>query len=695
MSEAKNNILEKNLSIIFALSSVIMFILEQLLDIINNAMSTDFTRLSFYLFLIPVYLYLYGKFISKRGVDSSKFKLEQEKFKLFVSGGVLISFVTASMLYTKKFVILRYTSGNASPLGSFFPIEIISFQQYFFFYLALSAIIIRVFGTDEEFHVKYSSKSVKYIMGVNFALLFLMPAFLVKWTIDKSIAIAIFRGEDMLILGKLFGLAGFDYRLSLQFQSEINFIEHQTLIFIAIITFGIATKAELSKSLKKNNKNKIGFFTLVLVYMLYDFVALSLGENSPSNMLKQTEIIMFQASTLIMISAGLTLTTRVRKFGNFAHAEFVVVGLYAVVFIKPKTWLDWTIGEYSFGPGNNIFGWMLFAFLITGIVGMLGELLVFAPLDRRKAVPLTLMVGSIGLGLIIRQSTQEAFTGANQSPIGPTYPKWFADFEEFLEKEFLSFNITEIFTIISLILGILIAYYYFHTPKERTASIVFSTIGGSIIGGLFPILFTTEQYREMTFGTVKLFGYEYHLFDEIDVIVPMNHLWSFLIMVLIVLVLRYIFVFTTLGISMRATADDDELAQITGINTRRVIYWTWFIAAGVTGIGALWRFEAANIVPASGFLSLLIIFAVVILGGFDSFEGTLISAFIIAISQNISSVMNSQLGAWEKENDEIDTLVFWNPNGDWTQVIPFMIIIIVLLIRPRGIFGVVDPRSKL
>jgi branched-subunit amino acid ABC-type transport system permease component len=147
---------------------------------------------------------------------------------------------------------------------------------------------------------------------------------------------------------------------------------------------------------------------------------------------------------------------------------------------------------------------------------------------------------------------------------------------------------------------------------------------------------------------------------------------------------------------MRATADDDELAQITGINTRRVIYWTWFIAAGVTGLGAMFLLSSSSFTPATAFdRYLLIIFAVVILGGFDSFEGTLVSGFIIAFIQTLTILMNAELANWEKRSDHVRDFVFWNPIGDWFFVGPFGIMIIVLLVRPRGIFGLVDPRSKL
>jgi branched-subunit amino acid ABC-type transport system permease component len=90
-----------------------------------------------------------------------------------------------------------------------------------------------------------------------------------------------------------------------------------------------------------------------------------------------------------------------------------------------------------------------------------------------------------------------------------------------------------------------------------------------------------------------------------------------------------------------------------------------------------------------------VIFAVVIFGGFDSFEGTLVSAFIVSASMTLTVIFNSRMGELSDEYEFIDSVVFWSTSGDWVQVVPFAIIIIVLFIRPRGLFGVVDPRSKL
>ena len=112
-------------------------------------------------------------------------------------------------------------------------------------------------------------------------------------------------------------------------------------------------------------------------------------------------------------------------------------------------------------------------------------------------------------------------------------------------------------------------------------------------------------------------------------------------------------------------------------------------------MGALFFLESSNIIPFSGFAALLLIFAVVTLGGFDSFEGTLISGFIISFSMTASVIVNQILSNYEQTSPTVDKLVFWNTSGDWKFATPFAVIILVLFVRPRGIYGLVDPNSKL
>jgi branched-chain amino acid transport system permease protein len=398
---------------------------------------------------------------------------------------------------------------------------------------------------------------------------------------------------------------------------------------------------------KKKDYKKFTFRVLFWLFLMY-LVLLILTLFTRINFLQQTVFAIVVAANLIMASVGLTLTTRVRKFSNFAQSEFLIVGIYVSVALGIATT---KYLERNFLFMYNIFSTfelffieLLLAFVITGLVGVLSEILIFGPLAKRDATPLSLMVGSIGLGLILRQTVQEIY-GSVPRTSAPKYPEIFDEIGDSLHEFGQIPVIGWIFNFISMPFAESTKFYFFN------------------VGVIFRIS------RDET--------------------------WAIIVCFFTLYLLQYIFTKTTLGVSMRATADDDDLAQITGINTKRVIYWTWFIAAGVTGMAGIYFFEASQIQPGSGFIQLLLIFAVVILGGFDSFEGTVISGFIISFTMTVAVILNSELGRIEKQNELLDKMVFWSTSGDWKLVVAFAIIIVVLIFRPRGIFGLIDPRSKL
>jgi len=431
-----------------------------------------------------------------------------------------------------------------------------------------------------------------------------------------------------LILGILSLLAGLIFGMVNRIASQAFFYDI-AIILLAMSIIGY-TMTEHFQSLIKPG---VDWFTkqyqqwkiliLIAIFLIILLISYGLALITPINFLSQSYLAIILAGDLIFVSVGLTMIIRVRKFANFAHSELVIVGVYAGI----------TFNEIMGSQGGEwytmIFVELIVAFMGAGVVGLLSEIFVFGPLTRRNATPLSLMVASIGLGMIIRQSIQE-YHGAVPRTFSPVFPNFFD-------------NLTNI-----------------------------------------PVL--NIFFQEITL--LKLPG-------GVNLSLNRTDLWGFLIMILTIATLQYIFTNTTIGISMRATADDPELAQITGINTQRVIYFTWFISSGVTGMGALFLFKSAQIQPGSGFIQLLLIFAVVILGGFDSFKGTVVSGFIISFTMTGAIIFNSKMGERQKESELIDKMVFWSTSGDWKLVIAFAIIIVVLIFRPRGIFGLVDPKSKL
>jgi neutral amino acid transport system permease protein len=134
------------------------------------------------------------------------------------------------------------------------------------------------------------------------------------------------------------------------------------------------------------------------------------------------------------------------------------------------------------------------------------------------------------------------------------------------------------------------------------------------------------------------------------------------VLVVIGLMLRY----TLLGKRMRALSDNLELAETAGIDTSRVILWTWIFAGGLAGLAGVMAAMTTDIRPELGFELLVIIFAAVVLGGIGDAFGALAAGLVLGVVI------------------EWSTLVI---DARWKTFVGFVILIIALVIRPQGIFG--------
>jgi len=124
--------------------------------------------------------------------------------------------------------------------------------------------------------------------------------------------------------------------------------------------------------------------------------------------------------------------------------------------------------------------------------------------------------------------------------------------------------------------------------------------------------------------------------------------------------------FTPLGKRMRALSDDLELAETAGIDTRRIISYPWIFAGALAGLAGVLAAATTNLYPELGFELLLPIFAAVILGGIGDAFGALAAGLVIGVMT------------------EWSTLVI---DARWKTAVGFLVLIIVLIFRPQGIFG--------
>ena len=124
---------------------------------------------------------------------------------------------------------------------------------------------------------------------------------------------------------------------------------------------------------------------------------------------------------------------------------------------------------------------------------------------------------------------------------------------------------------------------------------------------------------------------------------------------------------TRLGTAMRATADNAPLAEASGIDTERVRVATWVIAAAMTAVAGVMFAVQSQLRFDAGFEFLLLpMFAAVILGGIGNPWGALVGGLIVGISQEVSTE--------------------WINTG-FKPGVPFLLLILILIVRPRGIFG--------
>ncbi|BAY96178.1 inner-membrane translocator [Tolypothrix tenuis PCC 7101] len=147
--------------------------------------------------------------------------------------------------------------------------------------------------------------------------------------------------------------------------------------------------------------------------------------------------------------------------------------------------------------------------------------------------------------------------------------------------------------------------------------------------------------------------------------VPQNQLLVLGLAVVAILALHYLLQNTKIGKAMRAVADDLDLARVSGINVEQVILWTWLIAGTLTSLGGSMYGLITAVRPNMGWFLILPLFASVILGGIGNPYGAIAAAFMIGIVQEVSTPW---LGSQYK------------------QGVALLIMILVLLIRPKGLF---------
>jgi branched-chain amino acid transport system permease protein len=198
---------------------------------------------------------------------------------------------------------------------------------------------------------------------------------------------------------------------------------------------------------------------------------------------------------------------------------------------------------------------------------------------------------------------------------------------------------------------------------EPIISVVMVTIGlSSILQGLTHVIWSPE-YRSFP----EIFPPE--PLDLGFAIVPSGLLWGFVFAALGTIVFILIFKLTRTGVAMRATASDQQAALSMGISVRWIFALSWSYGAVAAVIGGIVIGNISGISIYLGDIGLKVL-AVIILGGLDSIGGAILGGLIIGILENLAGLY-------------LDPVF----GGGVKDVAPFFILVLIIMIRPYGLFG--------
>ncbi len=155
-----------------------------------------------------------------------------------------------------------------------------------------------------------------------------------------------------------------------------------------------------------------------------------------------------------------------------------------------------------------------------------------------------------------------------------------------------------------------------------------------------------------------------------EISIPPESLIGLTVSGIMVGALLLFFRYTKMGLAMRATAEDLKVVQSVGIRASTVYAASWVIACVVGVIGGMLLGAVSGAAVQLSQVGLKA-FAVVLLGGIDSIGGAIVAGILVGVLENVAA-------------GYLDPIL---PGGGLAQVFPFVVMILVLVVRPYGLFG--------
>ncbi|MGA2670340.1 MAG: branched-chain amino acid ABC transporter permease [Dehalococcoidia bacterium] len=225
-------------------------------------------------------------------------------------------------------------------------------------------------------------------------------------------------------------------------------------------------------------------------------------------------------------------------------------------------------------------------------------------------------------------------------------------------------------TVIGLgLLGVLVYRFLLDRIREHEAAVLLVTISiGMALQEIIRIQFGSLPVilPRLIEGTTTILG----------VGIVKDQLLTVGVVAGVIIVLWLLLTKTKLGISIRAVSNDAEIASVVGISVSRTLMVTMGIGTALAGVAAILTTSGGSIYYLMWLPPLMMVLVIVVLGGLGSFKGSFIGAFIIAFVEAL--VLN-----------------LYPNHGYLSQVFALVVMIIMLMVRPAGLFGTLFEEERL
>jgi len=366
-------------------------------------------------------------------------------------------------------------------------------------------------------------------------------------------------------------------------------------------------------------------------------------------------------SIYALIALGYTMVYGVLKLINFAHGDVYMVGAYAGLSITMMvgTWLPshGPLAGFNVSPVGSVLV-MIAAMVICGALGYIIELAAYRPLRSNSWIAPSIFIG--GASAYITYCIVMSVHGYKGPAIAAALMCWAA-------------------------ITLIIRRSQLHRSQQVSTrlSALITAIGVSLFlenFGVLPQIFSADpqfypSYKWMI-DPVKHTAINIHLGGVSINIVTIT---MFSVSLVLMLILTYIVTRTKIGKAIRAVSFDRDAAELMGIDTNKVISFTFVLGAALAGAAGVlvMALQGTSFNPYSGVQPGIKAFVAAVLGGIGNIPGATLGGLIMGIAETMTMTYGHYIHVPDTYRDAV----------------AFFILIVILLFRPSGLLGKFEPEK--